>query len=440
VDPNDLRILLISPRGTFFSREGNFARYVTGSREMRAILHYWNGVGAALPSVAALTPGRPAIRIIDENKEPIDFQQPWDIVGLTANTQQSYRAYEIAAEFRKRGSHVVMGGIHASVLPQETLGHVDTAIVGEAERTWERFIVDFARNTPREIYRQEGTRHTDMSQIPLPRYDLLSRYAYPVVWIQVSRGCPHDCEFCLTSTVYGRRHRHKTIAQTIREVREVRKYWKRAQIGFADDNLFVSRSFARELVEALRQENFTWFAQTDVGVAQDEEFLESLHKSGCRVLFVGFESVRQENLAGLDAHGWKAEQHACYPELIDAIQKHGIGVYGAFILGLDHDDPSVVDETVDFITRNHLLGAQITLLTPSPGTRVRQRLEGDGRILTNDWRLYTGWDAVVKHPDFEPGALEEALLRIYRSIYSPERLRERMRHFREIYEKLLGDS
>jgi radical SAM superfamily enzyme YgiQ (UPF0313 family) len=401
---------------------------------MRTILHFWNGIGAALPTLAALTPAEHELSIIDENLEAVNFERDYDIVGITAMTQQASRAYE----FRRRGSHVVIGGIHATVIPNESIQYADTVIIGEAENAWVDFIQDFLGGRPRKFYQQSHYSPVEMAKIPLPRYDLLSKYRYPVVYVQSTRGCPHDCEFCVASNVYGRTYKHKQVDQVIAEIVSVRKLWPRAQVGFADDNIFVNPAHSRRLVEKIKALNISWFAQCDISVAKDELFLYELHESGCRHLIIGLESLRKENLHRLNRDSWKENQLSHYSEYIDKIQKHGIGVFGAFIIGLDEDTEDTISETVQFIIDNNILGTQLTILTPFPGSRLRQRLEEEDRILHSDWQYYTVWNSAIRHPHFTPTQLEEGLLKAYKCIYTPENNQRRAQYFHRICENLIA--
>jgi radical SAM superfamily enzyme YgiQ (UPF0313 family) len=419
-------------------RSAELNEFVKKSREMQPILIFWHGVGVALPTLAALTPVEHEVVIIDENKEPVEFDRPCDIVGITAITPQAVRAYEIADEFRKRGRYVVLGGIHATVMPYEARTHADTVVVGEAENIWSRFLMDYISANPHPIYDQKDFAPVDMTRIPLPRYDLLAKYRYPAVYVQATRGCPHDCEFCLTSNVYGKRYKQKTVAQMVREVQEVKKYWKYARIGFADDNLFVNHRYARELVTNLRELNVPWFAESDVTVAQDEEFLRDLYESGCKTVFIGFESISKNSLHTLNTDHWKENHCDHYAEYISRIQSHGIGILGSFILGFDDDRPSIVDDTIKFIIDNNILSVQFWLLTPGPGSRLRKRLEGEKRILHSDWQRYTGWNAVIRHPHFTSEELEKALLCAYKGVYSAGANERRARYFRKVFENLLN--
>jgi len=432
-----LRILLISPRADFFARSPEFARYMSESREMQTILHWWNGMGAALQTVAGLTPAQHQVTIVDENFEEVDGAGEWDIVGLTGMTQQALRAYEIAEMYRSKGSYVVMGGIHASVKPSEALEHVDTVFAGEAEVNWPQFLLDFQNGAPRRLYDQTENACVDMTTIPLPRYNLVAKYPYPVIWVQTTRGCPHDCEFCAASIIYGRQYKHKSVAQVAQEIREVRRHWKFAQIGFADDNMFVNRRYTRELLSEFKKLNFAWLAQSDISIARDEELLSELHDAGCRIVLIGFESVNRDNMRGLNRNHWKEKMFEHYPEYIHTIQKHGIGIYGSFILGLEEDTAESIPATIDFINSNNIMGAQASILTPFPGSRLRDRLTRENRVSTSDWTWYTGLNSVIVHKNLSASELEAGLLSIYVNIYNPECYRQRAAYFRDICRNLV---
>ena len=432
-----LRILLISPSASYFINNSEFEKYVRTSRDIRTILHFWSGIGLGLPTLAALTPETHDVRIVDENKEAIPSDGSYDIVGITAMTHQADRAYEIASDFRRRGCYVVMGGIHASVCPREALRYTDSVFVGEAENMWPAFLSDFLQRSPKRIYNQSDYRPVEMSDSPVPKYSLLAKYSYPVVFVQTTRGCPHDCEFCVASNVYGKRYKRKPISQVMEEVREIKKYWKRAQIGFADDNMFVDRRYSRALVERFKELVFSWFAVCDVSVAQDEELLRAMHESGCRTLLIGFESVREDNLQGINENRWKAKQLTHYPEYVQGIQRHGIGVYGSFILGFEQDTQQTVDEIIDFINSNYLLGGHATILTPLPGSRLRDRLKREGKILDREWKWYTLWNAVIKHANFSPEDLEDGVMTIFKGIYNPDSNKRRAEYFKRIYGELV---
>jgi radical SAM superfamily enzyme YgiQ (UPF0313 family) len=216
----------------------------------------WLAPPLNLLTIAALTPPEIEVRVIDEHYENIDFDQEYDIVGLTAMTQQAFRAYEIAAVYRKKNIPVVMGGIHASVLPAETLENVDTVFVGEAEDLWKSFLDDFANGKEKHIYQCEV--HYDLGNAPVPRYDLInfdafrdSDHYFNYIPVQATRGCPHDCSFCVVSKFYGKKIRKKSVAHIVREIEYLKRFNNDSLILFADDNLFVDKRFAKERYKSL---------------------------------------------------------------------------------------------------------------------------------------------------------------------------------------------
>ncbi len=435
-----LKILLISPKGHFLIRNEKFSDFVRQSTEMNTYMHYWSGLSVALPTIAGLTPGGHDITIVDENREEINFDDRYDIVGITAMTQQAPRAYQIAQAFREKKCHVVIGGIHATVLPDEVLLYADTVFIGEAEYTWPRFIDDYINGVPKERYDYREYKAVDMKEIPMPRFDLIKHNKYSVVWMQITRGCPHDCEFCVASGIYGRTYKHKSIEQVITEIEEIKKHWRFAQIGFADDNMFVNREFAKQIVSHFRQMNFSWFAQTDISVGNDRVFLQSLKESGCKYFFIGFEGTSKAKLESLNKNKWKANKFDYYTAYIDTIQKCGIGIFGSFILGLDEDDETVFDDVIHFINNNNLLGAQITILTPFPGSRLRERMTAEQRIVSNDWDYYTAWNAVIRHKKLSAEQLEEGLMKVYSEIYNKKTFINRAKYFRSIVENNLNSN
>jgi radical SAM superfamily enzyme YgiQ (UPF0313 family) len=165
----------------------------------------------------------------------------YDLVALSAMTQQATRAYEIADEFRRRKMKVVIGGIHATVMENEAGTHADAVVIGEAENTWPALVDDFLRGKLQRIYRSAVP--ADLTTAPQPRYELLKKYDYKMIWVQTTRGCPRDCEFCSASKVYGKSFRHKHIEQVLDEIRVIQGLWNNPFINFADDNMFLDRAY-----------------------------------------------------------------------------------------------------------------------------------------------------------------------------------------------------
>lgn len=427
---------LISPKGTIFFESDEFLSFWQDIKEVKYYKNAWSGLGTALSVVAALTPNSFQIKIIDENFEKINFNEEFDIVGVTAMTQQATRAYEIADKFREKGAYIVMGGIHPTILPYEAKLHADSVIVGEAETLWPSFIDDFLKGRQRPFYRENNPKGFELSKSPIPRYDLLNSNYYNTIWPQTTRGCPHNCDFCVASNIYGLRFRHKTNKQIIEELNFIKEIWENPTLCFADDNMFVNKSFAKKLVKEFIPLELTWMAQTDISVGEDEELLKLLFKSGCQTLYIGFESISEKNLYSLDPYNWKFKQLRNYPKLIERIQSHGIGIHASLMVGFDYDDPNTFQNIIDFVVNNNLLGGSISILAPYPGSKLRKRLKKEGRLLKKKWNKYNGGNVTFIPKNMTAQELQEGFFRIWREIYAPEIQTQKRQYFKNIFKKL----
>jgi radical SAM superfamily enzyme YgiQ (UPF0313 family) len=432
-----MKIALISPRSPSLGKNEEFKDFFERSAEMEFYRQYWSGLGSGLLVVAALTPGDNELVLIDENIEETNLCGDYDLVAITAMTQQAPRAYEIAGRFRARGIKVVLGGIHATVLPDEARHHADSVVVGEAENSWGELLDDFASNRLRPVY--TSRREADLAKSPIPRYELLKGKSYKIVWIQASRGCPHDCRFCCASRVYGFTYRQKPIGQVVEEIKRVRRIQKHALLGFADDNLFSNLNYSRELLENIAGLGIKWIGQSDISVAYDDRLLKLIKRSGCVVLLIGLESLNENNLKGLDSSNWKQKQLKNYQRSIRTIQNNGIGVIGTFMVGFDNDDNSTFDRIAKFIIDNRLAGAQIAALTPFPNTQLREDLLKAGRILDTSWENYTFYDVNIKPDKMSCQELEKGILDVFKKVYSPNVAAEKRKYFKDIFATMRRD-
>jgi radical SAM superfamily enzyme YgiQ (UPF0313 family) len=429
-----MKIALVSPRGAFLGRNAEFRDFLKQSPEMEFYRQYWSGLGSGLLIIGALTNRDAEIKLIDENIEHIDFNRGYDLVAITAMTQQAPRAYEIAQRFSKKGAKVVMGGIHATTLPDDVKPHVDSIVVGEAENIWPRLLDDFAHNRLSPVY--ASRREVDLKESPIPAYELLEEKPYKIVWVQATRGCPHDCSFCCASRIYGSKYRHKSIDQVTEEIKKIRRIKKYAVIGFADDNLLCDKKYSRRLLEDIVDLKIRWIGQSDIAIASDNDMLGLIKNSGCVAMIIGFESISEDNLRGIDTSNWKLKHLKDYVANIKKIQGNGIGIIGTFIVGFDHDDASVFDRLADFIIDNRLVGAQIAALTPFPHTRIRDALLKEGRVLDTPWDNYTFYDANIKLKKMSSRQLEEGILHTFKKVYSPGVALEKRKYFRNIFFEL----
>jgi radical SAM superfamily enzyme YgiQ (UPF0313 family) len=368
--------------------------------------------------VAGATPPGWTVTVLDEKVEPVDFDRPADVVGITGMTPAIDRAYQIADTFRARGVPVIMGGIHVSMLPEEALRHCDAVVVGEAERLWPRVLRDVREARLQRIYRHED--FPPLTDLGSPDWTLYHGKGYlPFHCVESSRGCPHGCDFCSVTNAFGGSYRTRPPAAVEDEVRGLRpfagRFVLRNVVFFVDDNIAGKRSHAKELLARLRPYQLKWLGQASTAIASDDELLGLCRDSGCMGLLIGFETLQSEKLVAVRKGFNRPER---YLDAIKKIHDHGIGVSGAFVFGLDGDDPGVFDRTYEFVQRAKLESPYFSILTPYPGTRLWQRLEAAGRIIDRDWSNYNTNNVVFRPQGMTPGQLFDGYFRLQNAVHT----------------------
>ena len=390
---------------------------------------------ASMPSLGLLTlagatPERHEVRYLEcpEYDEALLKGCSFDLVAISSFTAKSDVMYRIADYFRSQGTKVVLGGLHVTLVPEEAVLYADAIVVGEGEALWPRVIADAEGGTLRKIYRNVSPGDVALGRVT-PRYDLLEIERYNRVPVQTTRGCPLHCEFCAASRIFGA-YKLKPVDAVVREIREIKKRWKRPFIELADDNTFVNKKWSKELVRAIAEENVHWFTETDVSVAEDPELLDLLAQSGCRQLLLGFESPTPAALVGMDSTGWKAQRYKEYRTAIDAIQDRGISVNGCFITGNDSDTPDIFPQIERFVKSSGLADVQVTVLTPFPGTSLQARLKREGRLLRERyWERCTLFDVNFVPKGMSVQDLEDGLEYLMGSLYTSEETARRRESF-----------
>ncbi|MCL1838731.1 MAG: B12-binding domain-containing radical SAM protein [Propionibacteriaceae bacterium] len=351
---------------------------------------------SGLQLLAALTPANHTIKVVDETiGEKVDYDYSADLVGITAMTTQSPRAYAIADEFSRRGKKVVMGGFHPSARPDEALEHCDAVCVGEGELVWKQLLVDAENDSLQPVY--QGDRLVDFSEVPWPdRSVVRDKKGMLKNFIQTTRGCPFHCSFCTVIKFFGETYRLRPVADIVNEIRALKEsgQLKWNFVFFSDDNIAGNPRYAKELFRALIPLKIRWGSQCSISAAKDEELLSLARQSGCKALAIGLESVSESSLIAANKNMGKA---ADYHKAIAAIHKHKIAVFGLFIFGFDCDDESVFADTLAFIEQNHLEYAMFSILTPLPGTSFYTEFKREGRLLHEDWAKYD-FQTVVFEP------------------------------------------
>jgi radical SAM superfamily enzyme YgiQ (UPF0313 family) len=422
-----MKVLLVSTKKNVLPGEREFY-------EMDLVLEYL-GMGRALldlalPTIAACTPPGVDVEIADEYLEPIDYDTDADLVGFSAKTSCAVHAYEVSDRFRVLGKKTVLGGIHATVLPEEAEQHFDAVVIGEAEEVWPALLDDLRRGQLRRRYEAAG--FPDMARIPAPAWHLMESDRYLFDMIQTTRGCPFKCKFCSVPDVSGQTFRFKPVENVVREIRALPRSGsarsKHRPLYVVDDNFISNRNYTKSLLRALVPLYESgmlkpWSAETSLNVAKDDELLDLLAAAGCEALIIGFESVQKETLLEMDKR-----VNTCIP-YADAVQKltdRGIALVGNFIVGFDTDTKRVFHDTARFIQEHHVLYPFISILTPMPGTGLHREMDRAGRLFHKDWSRYDTRHVVFQPRNMTPDELMDGYVWLYKTLYSAESTIDRL--------------
>jgi len=392
---------------------------------------------ASLPSLGLLTLAGMTTREIEVDYievEDINNQDglpgSFDVVAISSFSAQIKEAYELADRYRRAGTKVILGGLHVTACPDEAQQHADCVVVGEGEPVWPQLIADLQQGQLKPHYDARG-KPFDLSQAPMPRFDLLDPERYNRITVQTSRGCPFDCEFCAASIRLAPQYRVKPVHKVIEEIREIKKHWAKPFIEFADDNSFVNKRHAKELLRELAKEKIRWFTESDLSIARDEELLRLMRDSGCAQVLIGFESPTRSGLKGIERkNDWKAKHYDEYMSAIERIQSHGISVNGCFVMGMDGSGIESFAEVRDFVKQSGLHEVQVTVLTAFPSTPLYQRLKATDRLVDDQaWELCTLFDVNFVPDTMSLQQLEENFRWLISELYSDEATQQRKANF-----------
>lgn len=399
-----MKILLVFPRiehgATTYRDKGSWTSIIFGYPII------------TLPHMAAITPKRYDVKIVNENYEDIDFNEDVDLVGITCYTMTAPRVYEIANEFRRRGKKVVLGGYHPTAMPEEALQHADSVLLGMAEASWPRLLEDTEKGKLKKIYQKDT--NFDMKDVPPLRRDLIKHN--PILGaIQTTRGCTNKCEFCAISSFCEHGIKQRPIKNVIEELKEM----PNKIFVIHDPHLTTNRKYAKELFKEMIKNkiNKKWVANgtTNVLLKADNEFLELARKAGCVEWFVGFESVSQAALNGMKKTHNKVED---FEKMIKRVHKYNMTIQGGIIFGFDEDTPDIFDATIQKINELEIDVIEINILTPYPGTPLFERLDKAGRIFTKDWSKYNHVEVVYEPKNMTVKELYEGTSKVAKDFYS----------------------
>ena len=334
----------------------------------------------ALPTLAALAPADVEVTLADEAVAPVDLDTDCDVVAITGYITQRGRMAQLAAEFRRRGRLVVIGGPYASLSPQRMREHADVLFIGEAEETWPRFLADYRSGTWQTEYR--ATRTIALDESPAPAMHLLQRRDYSMGVVQTSRGCPFECEFCDVIVYLGRKQRHKSPERVVAELETLHRLGYR-RVFLSDDNLTAHRARARAIMQAVanwqrtKPERVFLVTQLSIDVARDRDLLGLCADAGLQQVFIGIET------SDVDALREVKKRQNVRANLVDDIQtffRHGISVQAGMITGFDHDRLDAFERQFRFAQQSGLPTLTAGVLNAPDGTALERRLRAEGRI------------------------------------------------------------
>ncbi|MBI5583311.1 MAG: cobalamin B12-binding domain-containing protein [Deltaproteobacteria bacterium] len=362
--------------------------------------------------LAALTPPDIEISFTDERLGPVTVEEDCDLVAISVMTPQAGRAYELSRLYRKRGIPVVLGGVHISLLPQEAEGRADAIVIGEAEESWPRLLEDFQRGSLQKVYRCL----TPPAEIPFPRWDLFDRDPYlPVLPVQVARGCPVNCDLCSVPQTFGREFRPLNLDQFWPRLAQLNRY-----LFLVNDNLHLAKRRSGPLLETLSGIGREWVGLASLSMARDASYLKLLQKSHCWAMYL---ELSPWVSAGLNEviDGVEVRRAG---EYLQRVRDQGIKVIASFVFGFDHDQKDIFERTVAFALEHRIEEAEFHILTPYPNSRLYQRIESEGRLLSRDFSEYTAGSVVFQPRNMTPEALYQGYLQAWRDFYRGSEIRE----------------
>ncbi len=373
-----------------------------------------------LPYLAALTPNRYETSIIDELVDSLNFDEEIDLVAITGMLSHIPRAIDIAREFKKRGIPSIIGGVGAFALQEmiEKSGVFDCLVIGEVDRSWEAILDDFDHGRLKRRY--ECTDHPELAALPMARFDLLNRKKYirafsdwrnPVIPIETSRGCPHNCDFCFVTRYFGKRMRYRPIDEVVEEI----KYHGAKFILFTDDNIAINPKRARELFLALKPLKIQWMGQFESGVVRYPELLRLASESGCRTAFVGVESLVSDNLYSVNkSHSAKVD----FKDIVKGFKEAGIDLFSSLIFGMDNDTQDVIKQTVEEMIKSNVDAIIPWIFTPGPGTPCYNEQKTDKRLIHENYSLYDYWHVVAEPKQMTSNELTKSFWQGLKRFYS----------------------
>jgi radical SAM superfamily enzyme YgiQ (UPF0313 family) len=374
-----------------------------------------------LSTLAALTPCeyQGNITLVDEGVMLLDVtKNHYDIVGISICTSSATRGYELANFFKAQGSYILLGGHHATLLPEEAALHADSVFIGPAEQTLPSFFEDFQKGTPKPFY---TARAVHAEKVPIPRRDLMPHKGYlKQPTIIADFGCGNACKYCVIHSFWGNRAQ-RPVDLVVKEIQGLGA----KEVLFLDPSPVSNKSYAKELFQALIPLKIHWVGLATLDIAKDNELLSLMKASGCVGTLLGFETFNSETLLSMNKTKNKIEE---YRAIVETLHEYGVAVLGTFMLGFDNDTVESIRETPRLIAQAKIDVPRYAIVTPYPNTELFTQLQGENRILHQNWSRYDSIHCVFQPKNMTPETLELEHLKVWKETFAWKSITKRLQY------------
>ncbi len=382
-----------------------------------------NFIQITMPYLAAfIDESKYKITLIDEYNQKIPYNESFDLVAITVNTSNASHCYNISKVFREKGSKIVMGGPHSTLLPEEVKKNCDYIMIGEGELIWPEFLEDFYNGKAKKEYICKEV--PNLNNIPIARRDLIYGRHFTKGAVISSRGCPYKCSYCNLKQIYCEPYRTRPVEEVIEEIKKIKSRY----FVFWDDNFWGDTDYSKILLKELKKLNKRWAAQVTLERCKDEDLLKLAKEAGCVYLFVGIESFSKESLMSVNKGINNVDK---YKSIIDKVHSNGICIQAGIIFGFDTDRKDVFKRTLDACNKLGIDGVTVSILTPLPKTPIYEQLKEEGRLLSEDWSYYNGKTRVAFIPkNMHPEELFDGYMWFRKEFYSFKSIFKRLKKSR----------
>lgn len=382
--------------------------YYNGDKLIKKSRLYFVGLAPAI--LASLCP-KWDFECCLETIENVNFESDADIIAISGMGHAIIRSIDIANEFKRRGKTVVMGGYMASLMPDEAKKYCDSVIIGDGELSFPKMLNDYENGCLQNFYNMPLENLT----FPLPKYEIFkNKKIGDFLPVQAGRGCPNSCSFCSTYCLYKNRYIRREINEVIRDITYIKSLGYKKFL-LLDDNILSDKGYMMKLCSEIRKLKMKWISQCEISIADDEQVLEAVAKSGCISLSFGIESISQESLNSMSKSWAKVDK---YSKQIKKIQSYGIDVSTEMVIGADGDTIKSIRKTADFITENKITAPRFYILTPIPGTAFYDEMKAQNRLVSEDMYKFNGAFAVHQPKNMTPEQLTIEYWNLYKVVFS----------------------